>query len=1083
MASVEELAAKGLPIPQPPSRLFIGNAGEIDPANLPQSMWRLADVYGEIFQLDMPGGRKLVVCNNYELNNDLCDGTRFEKVIGAALKEVRALIADGLFTAYPNEKGWGIAHRLLMPVFGPITIRKMLPEMNDIVSQMLLRWDRFGPENELVCADEFTRCRLAFDVIGLAAFGYRFNNFYRENAHPFVTQMADVLLECGKRANRTGIENALRVFSAQENAANIKAMQSLCDEIVADRKKNPQPELNDLLNPMLENTDPVTGEKMSDELIRNNLCTFLVAGHETTSGTLGFLFYHLLKNPDKYMKLQKEVDEVLGDGPFEAKHVSQLPYLKFCIYETLRYMGPIATPGKHAIKPTLIAGKYYVEPSTQLVMNLKPFHHDPKVWGDDADTFRPERWMDGGFEKLPPNAFKAFGDGERACIGRTFAEQEMILAVATIFQKFQVEMADPSYQMNVKVTLTLKPNNFAIKVRRRPGRSVSTTGAAAPTPSPTTALQGGQERRDSGVNGFHEQRPVTVLYGSQSGTCKAYAQDIESNAPRYGFKATVDTLDSATENIPKDQPVIIICPSYEGRPADNAKKFVTWLQANADSPKVLDGVNYTVFGVGNSDWVDSFHRVPKLIDELFEKMGAHRRMPTGYVDVKYDIMGPWEEFADNLWKVLREETGQDVEVASNLLQAEITAPTFASHLGGKDIGYGIVKENRSLGGKQVGLEKKHIEIELPLGSGYQSGDYLVVLPTNPLNTVRRLLKRFGISPDDSILVTGTNKAYLSPDTSISVFDLMMTRVELGTPASQKQIQTLIDATPGDKRSKLTPFLDDSTYQASVLEKRFTILDLLEDNPSTDLPFPVYLDMLKPLTPRQYSISSSPFANLEFVTTPSGTMVQKLFASLTYDVHDEAALSGHGQFHGVASTYLARHEPGERIRCFARPTNANFHLPTDPLTPIIMACAGSGMAPMRAFIQERAAIKAARNQKLGPAVLYFGCRDEGADYIYADELAAWEKEGIVSVRPCFSKSGAGAPKYVHERIWEDREELRSLFAEKGAKIFVCGSASKLAKSTADVCKKIYMEAKGVGEDEAREWLEKVKEDRYVSDVFE
>jgi cytochrome P450 len=88
-----------------------------------------------------------------------------------------------------------------------------------------------------------------------------------------------------------------------------------------------------------------------------------------------------------------------------------------------------------------------VQPEDIILMNLRGLHHDPKVWGDDADVFRPERFLNGGWESLPPNSWKAFGDGMRACIGRTFAEQEMIMTVALILQKFQVELADPGYQL------------------------------------------------------------------------------------------------------------------------------------------------------------------------------------------------------------------------------------------------------------------------------------------------------------------------------------------------------------------------------------------------------------------------------------------------------------------------------------------------------------------------------------------------------------------------------------------------------------------------------------------------------------
>jgi cytochrome P450/NADPH-cytochrome P450 reductase len=99
-----------------------------------------------------------------------------------------------------------------------------------------------------------------------------------------------------------------------------------------------------------------------------------------------------------------------------------------------------------------------VQPKDMILMNLKGLHHDPKVYGDDADVFRPERFLNGGWENLPPNAWKAFGDGIRACIGRTFAEQEMIMVVALILQKFQVELADPGYQLRMCINPLLYRN-------------------------------------------------------------------------------------------------------------------------------------------------------------------------------------------------------------------------------------------------------------------------------------------------------------------------------------------------------------------------------------------------------------------------------------------------------------------------------------------------------------------------------------------------------------------------------------------------------------------------------------------------
>lgn len=158
---------------------------------------------------------------------------------------------------------------------GPIAVRRMFDQMVDCVSQMILKWDRLGPENEVSGPDDFSR--LTFDVIGLCAMNYRFNCFYAEEPPRFMTAMAEALVEAGKVTNRLAVENALRYFSRRRMAENIEYMHGICDSVIAERRANPKPELNDLLNVMLNGKDPVSGESMSDELISNEFLTFLVS--------------------------------------------------------------------------------------------------------------------------------------------------------------------------------------------------------------------------------------------------------------------------------------------------------------------------------------------------------------------------------------------------------------------------------------------------------------------------------------------------------------------------------------------------------------------------------------------------------------------------------------------------------------------------------------------------------------------------------------------------------------------------------------------------------------------------------------
>ncbi|KAK3372491.1 cytochrome P450 [Podospora didyma] len=1108
---------EGEPIPHPPEKWFIGNLGEIDPSFHVSSFWRLADIYGPIFSLNLVS-RKLVILSSYDLINEVCDDTRFEKFVSGPQETIRVFVKNGLFTAYSDEEEWGIAHRTLIPAFGPIHVRQMYPQMVDVLSQMILRWDRFGPDHRIDCTDDFTR--LAFDVIGLCAFNYRFNAFYGDERPLFARQLGETLLETGKRTNRLNIQNQMHYRSKKHMMDNIHAMWKVCDDIVAERRANPRPDINDTLNVMLTAKDPVTGKGFTDENIRYQMATFLVAGHDTSAGTMNFLWYNLLQHPEALQKCYAEVDAVLGDRPLELEDIPKFKYLDASIKETLRYLGPIPVVTRHTKggKTVLLEGKYKVGPTDTLVMNLKGLHHDPTVWGDDCNVFKPERFLDGGWDRLPPNAWKPFGTGVRSCIGRYLAEQEIVICMAMVLQRFVIEMADPDYQLKVKATLTIKPDQFYIKARRRPGKDhlFSFTGGAAP-PSKVADKSETVKSEDG--------KPIAVFFGGNTGTCKSFGEDIETAAPNFGLAvpSKVQNLDEAVENLPKDRPVVIIASSFEGLPADNARNFVAWLETRAKDPNnsnLLAGVNYTLFGAGNKDWAATFHRIPKLVDSLLEKLGATRLYPAGYVDVSQDIVGPFEEWKVGLFAKLREAGGVTAAVKTDEMRVEIIHPETPSKLAGEEVSEGLVLVNKVLAKSGVGPEKRQINVLLPPGVEYRS-DYLAVQPFNPRSSIIRVLNRFGLHPDDLATVSGTTKEHLLSHNGgpVSVYELMSTRVEMANPASQRQVATLASLSQGAEAERLSALASDDKYTKEILNKRFSVIDLLEDFPSCSLSFGAYLDMLAPLSPRQYSISSSPLAqqavpmaSTPFSTTPSeksnttassssssnGDDKTSLTATLTYDVYEGPSYSHPSTttFHGVASSYLASLLPGTKLRCFVRRTNAPFRLPADPKTPVIMIAAGTGIAPMRAFIQDRAAIAAARpggaQAVLGEARLYYGCRDFEQDYLYRDELAAHEKQGVVKVRAAFSKRGPPTTTtgkedqcghHVDELLWQDREELRGLFGDQGARILVCGSAARLGRSTAEVCLKIYLEAHPEAtREEAERWLLLQKEERFVSDVF-
>ena len=569
-------------------------------------------------------------------------------------------------------------------------------------------------------------------------------------------------------------------------------------------------------------------------------------------------------------------------------------------------------------------------------------------------------------------------------------------------------------------------------------------------------------------------KPVSVFFGGETGTCESLAQSLSEKGPDYGLDIDVQSLDAATEHLPTDNPCVIITSSYEGKPPGNAKKFVSWVEHLDSMSGTLPKNKYAVYGVGNSDWAGTFHRIPRLIDETICKLGGERIVEAGYSDVKEDLVGPWEEWSEKLCQTISGSKAAESFVG---VEISIESNNLPQTLGGEEMTTGTVISNYELADTSVGLAKHHMEIRLPAGSTYTSGDYLVVQPRNPEETVRRVLTRFGLSDYDMMSVKGSKKKFL-PTESTSVIEFLLNAVELATLITKRQLGVLLDyAKEGsEERRSIESIQQDEKYQ-EVLTKRLSILDVLEYKAGLELPFGTYVDMLQALTPRQYSISSS----AHHPSNNPGPKESADVCSLTFDVLESPAMSGHGTFHGVASSYLASRRPGDKISCFVRPTNVGFRFPTDTETPLIMIAAGTGIAPMRAFVQERAAIKDAGVKKLGPAMLFFGCRNEFKDFIYKDELAEWERQGLVEVKPAFSRPDKGRKQYVHELFQDNANRVAELFRD-GGKIYLCGSASKLGNSTADACKKIYMDQTGKSEKEAEEWLDQVKTNRYVSDVY-
>src|SRR5881227_1958253 len=280
MASNNRLA----PIPRPPTKPVVGNMLSLDATAPVQHLARLAKELGPIFWLDMMGA-PIVIVSGHDLVDELSDEKRFDKTVRGALRRVRAVGGDGLFTADTGEPNWSKAHNILLQPFGNRAMQSYHPSMLDIAEQLVEKWGRLNADDEIDVVHDMTA--LTLDTIRLCGFDYRFNSFYREDYHPFVGSLVRSL-ETIMMTRGIPLEGVWLAKRRKTLGEDVAFMNKMVDEIVAERRKNAEAAAGkkDMLGAMMTGVDRATGEHLDDVNIRYQINTFLIAGHETTSGLL-----------------------------------------------------------------------------------------------------------------------------------------------------------------------------------------------------------------------------------------------------------------------------------------------------------------------------------------------------------------------------------------------------------------------------------------------------------------------------------------------------------------------------------------------------------------------------------------------------------------------------------------------------------------------------------------------------------------------------------------------------------------------------------------------------------------------------
>ncbi|MCD9195299.1 bifunctional cytochrome P450/NADPH--P450 reductase [Streptomyces albireticuli] len=1026
---------------------------------------------GPVFRVRVFGS-EIVVVGGLDLVTELSDETRFRKSVNRDLVEVREIAGDGLFTAFNHEPNWRKAHDILMPAFSLGAMRDYHATMLRVARSLIAKWDRVGPDRPVDVPEDMTR--LTFDTIGLCGFGFDFESFRRDEAHPFVDAMSRALAFTQDKVESVPGSELFKRKQTERFHQDNKLMTDLVDEVVRQRRASGDTSTDDLLGRMLHTRDTVTGEPLDDTNVRNQVITFLIAGHETTSGALSFALYYLTKHPEVLARAQAEVDALWGDEDAPDPgygDVGKLTYIRQVLNESLR-LWPTA-PG-FAVEPledTVIGGKYAVRKGEALTVLTPALHRDP-AWGENVELFDPERFTQAREEKRSVHLFKPFGNGERACIGRQFALHEATLLLGLLVHRYRL-IDHTDYQLKIKQSLTIKPEGFTLKLARRAAGERRLPAVAAN--SVPAGQDGPIDRRAGGTT-------LTLLHGSNLGTCAGIARDLATDGDAYGFAPSVAPLDDYVGELRStDGPVVIVAASYNGRPTDDAAEFVASLEGL--EPGSLDGVRYAVLGVGDRNWAATYQRAPSLIDERLASAGATPLLERGTADASGDFAGTVDRWTADLWTALLDRYGDPAAVPVPRTEPEKgqdqdlyeLQDTPGSVTGGLAERHGVrpmeVLEAYELvdTGHALGRPKRFLKLRLPDGVTYRTADHLAVLPRNPDALVQRVADRFALDLDRTVRLRARRRSRntLPVDRPLTLRRLLTDFVELQDPATREHVAVLAEHTacPPEKQPLAAlAGADPETFREQVTAAGRSVLDLLEDHRACELTFERFLEMLPVLRPRHYSVSSSAAASPGEVD---------LMVSLLAAPHR----GGEGTFRGIASHYARTLTAGDTVQARVLPCADSFRLPEDPTVPVILVSAGTGLAPFRGAVLDRLHARAT-----GTLLCYFGCDHPDVDYLHREEFEAAEAAGAVSMRPTFMHAPVDGVRFVQDRIARESAEVWAAL-EAGGRVYICGDGRRMAPAVREAFKAIYRDNTGASDEEAAAWLTALTESgHYAEDVW-
>lgn len=540
---------------------------------------------------------------------------------------------------------------------------------------------------------------------------------------------------------------------------------------------------------------------------------------------------------------------------------------------------------------------------------------------------------------------------------------------------------------------------------------------------------------------------LSIIYASQTGNAKGVAEALKAEASAIGIRVELfDASDYKGKNLAKETHVIIVASTNgEGEAPDNAIELHEFLQSKK-APK-LDKLHYGVIGLGDSSY-EFFCQTGKDFDGFLAKKGATAFIDRIDLDVDYEASAvEWRKQA--LEKVKETLSTDNESKNGQVVQLPVGQAAHSASQYSKQNPYtATLLASQKITGRDSGKDVRHIEIDLEdSGLTYQPGDALGVWFENSLGLVTAVLKQVGLTGEEHIEVDGE---------SISLQKALIEKYEI-TSANPQQVSKFSELSGSKKLEKLVQDKDKLRQYAGNTQ----VIDLLSEK-KTKLTAEQLVGLLRRLTPRLYSIASSQSEVDEEVHLTVGVV--------EYQLGDETRFGG-------ASSFLShRLEEGDEVNVFIEHNN-NFKLPQDDNVPVIMIGPGTGIAPFRAFVQERD-----NRDAKGKNWLFFGDRTFTQDFLYQVEWQKYLKSGVVNQLDVAFSRDQQEKVYVQHRILEHSIQVWQ-WLQDGAYIYVCGDATRMAKDVHEALITIVEQQGKKNREEAEQFVNDLrKAKRYQRDVY-